>query len=670
MYKRFRSAGAILSVVLGIFCAEACAADDVDALARDVDRLISLREVKDLQRSYAQHAQSGHWTEMAALFTNDATFIRGTETVSGRKAIAQWLTRRGGGGFDDLSGLPAGALHTQFIDEPLANLSADGRSAKVRWMSLSFLGDGKGNARIEGGIYENEYVREALGWKIAVSHYYAQYSGPYADGWTNEGGADLAVVPYHFTVDESGVPLPPAAGAAPKSRESLASLLTKIDRLNDEDSVRNVQHAYGYYVDRKMWDDVVDLFAKDATVDIRGVGSFRGPKGVRTAMERMGAAGLEQGELNDHPLFDTMVQVLPGGREALSRGIDLGMIGDGGKGTARWELSVFRNRFVNEAGVWKLAELNVYPLMNVDYFKGWGSEGVVENPSLPPLLAASTDNGAAKGHADLAEARRRLARSMAYDGTENVSAAYGYYIDDFQWPAMGAIFAEHGSKQSPFAGYYFGRERISKAAVTMYGTTAPTLRSGIAFHWRTQPVINISADGRSANLRTRLFHPDTGKQSAALGGRGGANVMSGMYPNDQTVIENGVWRLWSLEIDEPYFTMAGWKAGWSGVKPNPPGSPRPPLSPLVARMAPDILMTELGKRAEGFRGGTGETVEWPGILPMWFNYRNPVSGRVPESYWPDCVPCELKPEAKMTNYGYQLPPTGPGPATERVTAAP
>jgi gluconolactonase len=125
------------------------------------------------------------------------------------------------------------------------------------------------------------------------------------------------------------------------------------------------------------------------------------------------------------------------------------------------------------------------------------------------------------------------------------------------------------------------------------------------------------------------------------------------------VLEKGVWRLWSLEIDEPYFTMAGWKAGWSGVKDKPPGSPRPPLSPLVARMAPDILMTELGRRAEGFRGGTGETIEWPGILPMWFNYRNPVSGREPPLYWPDCVPCELKLEARMTQYGYQMPPTGP-----------
>jgi len=185
--KLSRSAGVILSVLLALVCARARAADDVDSLARDVDRVLSLRQVKDLQRTYAQLAQLGQWDAMAALFTNEATFIRGADTVSGRKAIAEWLMRRGGG----KSGLPAGALHTEFIDEPLANLSADGRSAKVRWMSMSFLGDGKGNARIEGGIYENEYVREEQGWKIAVSHYYAQYSGSYEDGWINEGGGDL-----------------------------------------------------------------------------------------------------------------------------------------------------------------------------------------------------------------------------------------------------------------------------------------------------------------------------------------------------------------------------------------------------------------------------------------------------------------------------------------------
>ena len=681
MFKRFRG-GVFLLLALSFACA-AVRADDVDALARDVDRLTSLRQVKDLQRSYAHYAQFGLREEMASLFTADGTFIRGAETIKGRAAIGDWLTRNGG-----RRGLEPGALHTEMIDEPLVNLSVDGRTAKARWMSMAFLGDGKGAARIEGGIYENEYVRDGRNWKISVAHYYPQYSGGYETGWINEGGADLALVPFHFSVQESGTPIPPAVGRAPRSGQSLALLMQKIDRLNDEDAVRNLQHAYGHYVDRKMWDDVVDLFAEESAVEIDGVGTFRGRNGVRQAMERMGPAGLQHGQLNDRPIFDAIVQVLPGGQEAVSRGIELGMLGEADKGTAHWELTVFRNRFVKQDGLWKLKELRLFPLMRAEFDKGWGDGGVFRyaydalpafvglNPAtgkavdtkglkllgLDPMTGKALANTATVfGTSDadrLVEARRRLSRSMAYDGTESVSSAYGYYIDDFQWPQLGAIFAEKGNKQSPFAGYYMGRERIAKAATTMWGT-APTARAGISYHWRTQLVVNVAADGRSANLRARLFQPRTGKQPAKEGDFYGASLFSGMYPNDQTVLENGVWRLWSLEIDEPYFTMAGWKGGWSRVKPAPAGAPRPAPSPLVAKFPPDILMTELGKRAEHFRGGTGETIEWPGILPMWFNYRNPVSGREPEFYWPDCVPCELKPESRMTGHGYLMPPTGP-----------
>ena len=178
MHTPFRAAGALLGLALmlvpGSFPAIAATTDDVDSLARDVQRLTSLREVKDVQRQYAHLAQYGRWQEMAGLFTADARFTQGKESVTGRTAIARWLKANHGGGRD---GLPARALNTEFIDEPLANLSVDGRTAKVRWMSMAFRGDGRGKATIEGGIYENEYVREAQGWKISVSHYHAQYSG-------------------------------------------------------------------------------------------------------------------------------------------------------------------------------------------------------------------------------------------------------------------------------------------------------------------------------------------------------------------------------------------------------------------------------------------------------------------------------------------------------------
>jgi hypothetical protein len=219
-------------------------------------------------------------------------------------------------------------------------------------------------------------------------------------------------------------------------------------------------------------------------------------------MERMGPAGLQHGELNDRPLFDTIVQILPGGREAISRGIELGMLGEADKRTAHWEFTVFRNRFVKEGGLWKLKER-----VKTNGFSAVGASpltGAIKTTRAAARPAVSSATLSER----LVEARRRWARSMAYDGTENVSSAYGYYIDDFQWPQMGAIFAEKGTKQSPFTGYYMGRDRITKAVTT---TCAPTTRPGISNHWRTQLVIHVAEDGRSANLRTRLFQPRTGK---------------------------------------------------------------------------------------------------------------------------------------------------------------
>lgn len=655
-------------------------AGNIDGLARDVAGQESLRAVKDLQRSYAHYAQAGLWADTSALFTSGATIDWGATRISGEAEIAAWLRARGGG---NAAGLPAGALNAEFIDQPLVNLAVDGNSAKARWMSLAFKGDGKGRAWFEGGIYENDYVRVGARWKIAAMRYFPQYEGDYAEGWSNLGQQDLPIVPFHFSPDGTGVPVPLPLGKAPRSGTTLRALGQRIAALNAEDSVRNLQNAYGYYVDRKMWDDVADLFAEDSAVEIAGRGTFRGRAGVRQALELMGPAGLAHGELNERPLFDTIVRVDPSGAEADSRGFELAMLGQADKGEASWGISVFRNRFVKEGRLWKIKELRVVPVMQADYAAGWG-KGALGGTTSAPALAAFLGTNPATGKAvdsagqapfaatpltgpaarqraaptGLADARRMLARSQAYDGTENVSAAYGYYLDDFQWPELASIFALHGNKQSPFAGYYLGRDRIKGAATASWGV-APKLRAAISFHWRTQPVIHVSHDGRSTNLRTRLFQPRTAKDPAGTPGNfymGG--IHGGMYPNDQAVLEDGIWRLWSLTIDEHYFYMPNWKQGWSGAK-DPGAVAAFPPSKLLTIYPPDIAISALGRREEHFRGGTGKTIDWPGILPMWFHYRNPVSGRTPERYWPDCVPCDALPQSRMTGHGYQMPPTGP-----------
>jgi len=672
-----RAALAAVALMLSPAAATAQApADSTDELARDVGRLESLRQVKDLQRSYTHYAQFGLWNDMADLFARQGRIEWGDRKIEGRAAVLAWLKARGGP-----AGMAAGALHTEFIDQPLINLSIDGRRAEGRWMGMTFTGDGKGAARGEGGVYENLYVLEDGRWKIEALRYFPQYEGPYGEGWTNVGNRDLPLVPFHFTPDSAGVPIPAPQGAAPASGVSLTALATRIAALNDEDSVRNLQHAYGYYIDRKMWDDVADLFAEDGVLEIGGVGTFAGKAGVRKALERMGPAGLSYGELNERPIFDTIVKVSPGGQEAYARGTELAMLGQAQKKEAGWEISVFYNRFVKQGGIWKIREMRLQPIMKADYYVGWGNGGV-NGPSravMPALLGNNPATGkpvdtlsqqifagkpltgaipaasAAAATPSLADLRRRYQRSLAYDGAENVSAAYGFYLDDFQWDEMSAIFAVEGNKQSPFAGYYIGRDRITAAANAMWGP-APPVRPGISYHWRTQPVIHVSHDGRSANLRTRLFQPRTAKWEKDSGKPNPAGFNSGMYPNDQVVIEDGIWRLWTLTIDEHYFTSPDWKGGWSAAVP-PPGGGRP--SPLLERYPPDILLTDLGRRMEGFRGGTGTVIDWPGILPMWFHYRNPVSGRTPDRFWPDCVPCEVLPDSRMTNHGYQMPPNGP-----------
>jgi hypothetical protein len=44
---------------------------------------------------------------------------------------------------------------------------------------------------------------------------------------------------------------------------------------------------------------------------------------------------------------------------------------------------------------------------------------------------------------------------------------------------------------------------------------------------------------------------------------------------------------------------------------------------------------------------------------MWFEYVNPVSGRVPERYQQDCAPCAVRPDLRLDRHGYQQPPVWP-----------
>ena len=216
------------------------------------------------------------------------------------------------------------------------------------------------------------------------------------------------------------------------------------------------------------------------------------------------------------------------------------------------------------------------------------------------------------------------------------------------------MLATKGFKMSPFSGFYIGRDRVIAARV---GGETPATRPGISYHWLVQPVVQVSDDGRSARGRFRLFQPRTGKEVGKAGAFYGASFWGGMY-HDRYVLEDGVWRIWELTLDEPYITPVAWTDGvWAKSKDPDPGLPKRAFR--GGNFPPDVPLASLGKREEHFAGGPGDTLQWPSIMPMWFGYTNPVSGRVPELYEPQCVPCAVRPDLRLDANGYQEPPDAP-----------
>jgi hypothetical protein len=363
-------------------------------------------------------------------------------------------------------------------------------------------------------------------------------------------------------------------------------------------------------------------------------------------------------------------------------------------------VATFRNRFVKEGGVWKIREMRRFVQMKTDIFQGWGRSRIVEpvpaganapdapvpaadrapaGLAMPAFVAAHPVTGkSVKAAGDVklvatkdltgtiargrpasitvAEARRRLARSAAYDGVENISAAYGFFVDDMNTLGWASTMAKNGFKETPFQGYHIGRDRLIAARVR---GPAPTMQQGISYHWFTQPVVLVSDDGRSATGRFRLFQPRTGKTVGRAGDFFGASFWGGMY-HDRYILEDGSWRIWELTLDEPYITPVAWKDGvWAKAKdpaPRPEGTP--PRAPANNANV-DIPLSALGRRENHFQGGNLDSTPWPAILPMWFTYTNPVSGRVPEYHQPDCVLCALRPDLNLERNGYQEPPDAP-----------
>lgn len=610
--------------------------DQIALLEADIQSVEAIRAIKRLQYAYGHYAEFGLWHDLADLFAESGVGHYPAGKL-GKEEIRKLFLQEVGKG---KLGLAEGMFYPHIMLQPVVTLSPDRKTARGRFRVLAMLGNYGGAAVWAGGVYENEYLVENGIWKIKELRYHSIYSGRYEQtGWT----VDKIPVPAPCDPAHAGKPvpdytIPPSPAGTSLTLAALnkrvANVFRRAQMLKDEAEVAALQNSYGYYVDRKMWDDVADLFDKDATMELGLRGVYAGRASIRRALDQFGPPGLREGELNEHLQLQTIVDISPDGRTAKARGVELIMSGVNGA-WARWGEGIFENEYVKKNGVWQIKSMHVYPRLLTDYAKGWAKDakpapGPNKNfppdrpptemyeifPSfyIPPFHFANPVTGVAPRYPDgmgrsgisssagltlksdaafrtipqlmkaAAEAGRLIDAALAYDSAENLAGAYGYYLDESMWDETADLFMRDGKRKLDVISNETGRENIRQSIKRRYPGRKTT--DFFTAHQLVQPVIHVAQDGRSAKMRVRLFQ---------LGGVSGGNGfwIAGVY-ECRTAIEDGVWKFMTMDLN--YTWTADYKNGWAQVSDKTKG----------------IISTP-----------------FPKIVDLPFHYKNPVSGRKP-----------------------------------------
>lgn len=159
------------------------------------------------------------------------------------------------------------------------------------------------------------------------------------------------------------------------------ALTRQVGLLEDTHAVRTLHHKYGYYIDKCLYQETVELFAEDAEVRFFG-GIYKGKAGARRLyIDRFqkrftgGKNGPVYGFLLDHPQMQDVVTVAPDGQTAQGRFRCFMQAGRHAlaEGDTRqwWEGGLYENRYVKEHGVWKIQVLDYRPVFHADYDTGW-----------------------------------------------------------------------------------------------------------------------------------------------------------------------------------------------------------------------------------------------------------------------------------------------------------
>ncbi|HXX20940.1 MAG TPA: nuclear transport factor 2 family protein [Candidatus Acidoferrum sp.] len=168
-------------------------------------------------------------------------------------------------------------------------------------------------------------------------------------------------------------------------KAQVAQLAKQAQASQDYIAICNLQTAYGYYVDKAKWDEVSDLFTKDATLEIGLRGVYKGQDRVRAYMHSL--PDLKYGSVFNHMQLQPKVDIDPDGVTAHGRWRAIIQVGQL-NGRAQWGEATYENVYAKEDGVWKIKKLHAYFTYYIDFYKGWDKGG---DPPPGPIAGLPPD---------------------------------------------------------------------------------------------------------------------------------------------------------------------------------------------------------------------------------------------------------------------------------------
>lgn len=157
-------------------------------------------------------------------------------------------------------------------------------------------------------------------------------------------------------------------------------LLARIEALEaralaaeDYRDVMNLQAAYGYYVDKGLFDKAATLFAEHGTLEIAGRGIYVGRDRVREYLNHL--PPYEDGTIYNHMQLQPVLHIDSAAGTAKGRWRTLMMVGFLGR-EGRWGEATYENSYVREDGKWRIASLHGIINFYAEYDEGWHRGGV------------------------------------------------------------------------------------------------------------------------------------------------------------------------------------------------------------------------------------------------------------------------------------------------------